>query len=185
MEASSPVAVVLQPQGLLHRFVRSKDISTIVERPERLRAVAVGVASAAARLETLEQHALAPEVKVENALGDGSDDLAEALGRLGISSSADAGKKESSASKRSCQPFSITNSPPGLASLVGVNHEALRYVHGEASEYVDKLRSWVADCEERLRAGNSEIPAGFSQGDLYCELLGSIEICWLYLVLPH
>ncbi|BGP21441.1 histone deacetylase [Rhodotorula toruloides] len=44
-------AVILQPACANHRYIRNIDIGTIVERPERLRAVKVGVAAAWARME--------------------------------------------------------------------------------------------------------------------------------------
>ncbi|GAA5838540.1 hypothetical protein JCM9279_003276 [Rhodotorula babjevae] len=49
--ASSRPFVLFQPACALHRYARTADIGTIVERPERLRAVKTGVAAAWARLE--------------------------------------------------------------------------------------------------------------------------------------
>ena len=53
MNSRSPptTAVYLQDACYQHRYIRSKDLSNIVERPERLRAVKVGPAAAIARLE--------------------------------------------------------------------------------------------------------------------------------------
>lgn len=52
--APSPrrTAVILQDACLKHRYTRNSDIGTIVERPERIRAVKTGVAAAWARLES-------------------------------------------------------------------------------------------------------------------------------------
>ncbi|GAA5918835.1 hypothetical protein JCM8208_002807, partial [Rhodotorula glutinis] len=49
--SSSRPFVLFQPACANHRYARTTDIGTIVERPERLRAVKVGVAAAWARLE--------------------------------------------------------------------------------------------------------------------------------------
>src|ERR1700736_2277422 len=48
------VKIYLQDDCLGHRFIRSRDDSSIVERPERLRAVKIGLAAAIARIEEAE-----------------------------------------------------------------------------------------------------------------------------------
>ncbi|KAF8312120.1 Arginase/deacetylase [Clavulina sp. PMI_390] len=154
---------IIQPKGLLHRFIRSKDTSTVVERPERLRAVAVGIAVAAARLEELlgpltPPHALSPHdtnLKIESA----EDVLTDALDRLAISS-----EPSASVSTR-VAPFNILDASPVTLDLL--TNPALEFVHGEATDYLSKVVSWAAESETRIKAGESEIPTGYSQGDLY------------------
>ena len=44
-------AILIQDACYQHRYIRSKDLSAIVERPERIRAVKVGLSAAIARIE--------------------------------------------------------------------------------------------------------------------------------------
>src|SRR5258706_12820797 len=44
-------AIYLQDECYKHKYIRSKDVSAIVERPERLRVLKMGIAAAIARLE--------------------------------------------------------------------------------------------------------------------------------------
>lgn len=159
---------ILQPKGLLHRFIRSKDTSTIVERPERLRAVAVGIAAAAARLEEygpLKPLALTtddpvPSMELLNGDRASADDLADALNHLAISpdSSLPTGGERATV-------FNILNASHVTVDLS--NDAAVRLVHGEAPAYLSKLQAWALESETKIRVGESEIPSGYSQGDLY------------------
>lgn len=54
---ADPVGIFIQPACLQHKYIRHANSSHIFERPERLRAVLLGVAAAAARLEQAEQRA--------------------------------------------------------------------------------------------------------------------------------
>lgn len=48
-----PPRIYLQDVCLRHRFIRGKDTSDVYERPERIRAINIGIAALHARLETL------------------------------------------------------------------------------------------------------------------------------------
>lgn len=157
----APLTVVLQPKGLLHRFIRSKDTSTVVERPERLRAVAVGVAAAAARLEDYQRRGLGADAKNETDILPTTDSLADALSRLDISPSL----SDQLVDKRATVFNIVTASSSTKLDIF--NREAVRFIHGEAHEYLAKLDAWALSSEEKIRAGESEIPTGYSQGDLY------------------
>lgn len=166
MSAQPAFTAVLQPKGLLHRFIRSKDISTIVERPERLRAVAVGIAAAAARLEESAPPVPSPSQPasalidvaqtVKSEPVDAADDLSQALDRLAIAT--DVGQSTA---------FNIISASPVTLQLL--DNEAVRFVHGEAHDYLARVVSWATESETKVRRGESEIPTGYSQGDLYCE----------------
>jgi histone deacetylase HOS3 len=152
-------AVILQPKGLLHRFIRHRDISTIVERPERLRAVCVGVAAIASRLQE------AGGVNNADALGnplDATPDLTDALRRLSITGTNDLAPARLDTT---LDIITATNSTNLLTDL------AVRFVHGEPEEYLNKLHVWASSSEDKIRAGESEIPPALSQGDLYCMFL--------------
>lgn len=159
------LAVVIQPQGLLHRFIRSKDVSTIVERPERLRAVAVGIAAAASRLEAYNQPVTkVSELKPEKENEDASDTLVDALNRLDLSSRANNVVSDANPSA-----FKLITSVAAPATLANLSDKAVEFIHGETREYLDMLKAWASTSEEKIRAGGSEIPTGYSQGDLYCQ----------------
>ncbi|KAJ8514988.1 hypothetical protein ONZ45_g7525 [Pleurotus djamor] len=136
----------LQAACYEHQFIRSKDTSLIVERPERLRAVTVGLASALSRLEESRS-----STKVED-----DSDLATAFERINLGPTHP-------------QVLRVVHSSATAALL---NHPAIKFVHGdiEADKYLEKLLSWARDSRTKIANGESEIPDGLSQGDLYCEL---------------
>ena len=150
--------VFIQNSCLQHRYIRSKDLSNIVERPERLRAVNIGLASAIARLENLfSEKASNPTASPSgNEMKAGLNDLAEELNRLSL-------KQESSRS-----PVSVVNSD---ASVDILNHPAVKFIHGdiERDVYLENLVTWARDSVDKIRKQGSEIPDSYSQGDLYCK----------------
>ncbi|GAA5844995.1 hypothetical protein JCM11251_003175 [Rhodosporidiobolus azoricus] len=73
-------AVLFQPACARHRYVRNSDIGTIVERPERLRAVKTGVAAAWSRLE--ERDGGAKWQPLDDEDGEGDDELGGLMERL-------------------------------------------------------------------------------------------------------
>ncbi|KAJ7133431.1 histone deacetylase domain-containing protein [Mycena epipterygia] len=146
-------AIFLQDACFQHRYIRSRDTSAIVERPERLRAVIIGLAAAISRLEGVATP-IAHE-GIGNPLDP--DDLASQLGRLNI---------ESSVADPSNRPVSIVQSS---ASADILSHPAVKYVHGDidGDVYLESLVAWTNECRAKLDKGESEIPAHLSQGDLY------------------
>lgn len=152
----SKPAIFLQDACFKHRYIRSRDMSAIVERPERLRAVTVGLAAAISRLEGLEG-----SVPPEPAKTLDPDDLASQLGRLNI---------ESDPLKRSNPPVSIVQIS---ASADILSHPAVKYVHGDidGDVYLENLVRWIKESKEKVDKEESEIPATLSQGDLYRKCL--------------
>ncbi|THH30542.1 hypothetical protein EUX98_g3648 [Antrodiella citrinella] len=159
-------AIFLQEACLRHQFIRSKDSSSIVERPERLRAVNIGISAALARLEL----SRAPKVKAES--GD-DDDLTAALEKLNLST-ADA---QTTASTQTPGPSSRPgNIVKSSATVDLLNNPAVKFVHGdiEGDVYLENLVKWARQSRDEIAKGESEIPSSLSQGDLYlCP--GSIE----------
>jgi histone deacetylase HOS3 len=139
-------AVFLQDICLQHHFIRSRDTSAIVEKPERLRAVNVGLAAAIAHLEELLAAA---------------KDLAAALGRMNLAA-------QGIDSLDLSAPVSIIKS---TASVDMFNHPAVKFIHGDVDGdvYLENLRVWARDSHDKILKGESEIPEGLSQGDLYRE----------------
>lgn len=127
--SSSRTAVLFQPACALHRYVRNHDIGTIVERPQRLRAVKTGVAAAWARLE--ERHVASggarwtPPVPVTASSGaDELDDLLKGLSLTGAAGSSDV-KGKGKAREVVGGPFDILSS----SAMMRIDNRALRLVH--------------------------------------------------------
>jgi hypothetical protein len=151
-------AIFLQDICLQHRFIRSRDTSAIVEKPERLRAVNTGLAAAMAHLEQslaatkVDYHALST--------GSTSDDLAAALDRMNLAAQGvDPLESQSS-------PVSVIKS---AASVDMLNHPAVKFIHGDVDGdlYLENLKDWARDSHDKIMKGGSEIPEGLPQGDLY------------------
>jgi hypothetical protein len=151
-------AIFLQDACFQHQYIRSRDTSAIVERPERLRAVTVGLAAAISRLEEV----ATPHPGIGDVKPLDPDDLASQLGRLNIKSGADAPLA------RPDPPVSIVQSS---ASVDILSHHAVKYVHGDidGDVYLENLVAWTKQCRDKVDSGESEIPAHLSQGDLYRE----------------
>ena len=99
--------------------------------------------------------AAAPKVEEDE------DELAAALGKLQLS-----------APSRSEQPNRVpTTIVHSSASVDILNHPAVKFVHGdiERDVYLETLKRWVMDSQDKINQGQSEIPEGYNQGDLYCE----------------
>ena len=129
----APKATVLfQDACYKHQYIRGKDLSAIVERPERIRAVKIGVAAALAHIRS------APD----------PNDLVAALDRLNLDKEEDV--------------LSVVRSS---ASLDLLHDPAVQFAHGDV--HIPRLKTLAAQSWDRIAAGESEIPEGLSQGDLY------------------
>lgn len=158
-------SVFLQKACLQHRYIRTRDNSHIVERPERLRAVNVGLAATVARLEEIAPPASAPTPGPGATGGkpaeEDADELTKALGKLQVSGS--------SSDLTTKAPVTFVHSD---ASVDLLNHPAVKFVHGdiERDVYLEKLKALAKDSQDKVNKGESEIPEGYSQGDLYRKL---------------
>lgn len=164
---SSRTAIYLQDACLRHQYIRSNDLSTIVERPERLRAVKIGLSAAIANLEQcLSQPESQPRVDPGppqlGASSSVTDDLATALQSMNI-----AQEDNASSSVR----VDIVDIFKSTASVDLLNNAAVKFVHGDVDSdvYLEKLIRLAKESEAKVAGGESEIPAELSQGDLYCE----------------
>jgi histone deacetylase HOS3 len=145
-----------------HRYIRSKDVTWIVERPERLRALKVGFAAAIARLEE-DKSRLYEKTEPDV---DASDELASALDKLSIAVNPAAGITDI------CE---IIRLPVNLQYLS--SDAAVRMVHAanatgdgyDNMEHLHRLAKWARESEDRIKRGECEIPEGFPQNDLYSE----------------
>ncbi|KAI0313788.1 Arginase/deacetylase [Amylostereum chailletii] len=154
--------VFLQDACLQHRFIRSRDTSTIVERPERLRAVKIGLAAAIARLEEVYPAAAhSAAVKTEETDAD-ADALADAIGRMNLVQS----DTTEEIPLEGAAPLRVIRSS---AKVDLIHDPAVKFIHGDVDGdvYLEKLCRLVRESGEKVADGQSEIPEGWSQGDLY------------------
>ena len=154
-------AVFIQNACLQHRYIRSKDTSNIFERPERLRAAAIGLSAAIARLEGISNSATTSEATATSESPKKEpdpDDLADVLNKLKIDSELLTYQS----------PVSIIESQ---ATVDILNHPAVKFIHGdlERDVYLENLTAWAKESYQKVSKGESEIPEGLSQGDLYRE----------------
>jgi histone deacetylase HOS3 len=160
------LAVFLQDACLKHQYIRSRDLSTIVERPERVRGVKAGLAVALSHLEKLHDplqlKPLSPPAEASNVDPSNPDDLAKALDKMTLDASAALSLEPSTI------PVRVIHS---TASVDILNNAAVKFIHGDTDGdvYLEKLREWVAGSVEKISKGESEIPVGLPQGDLYCK----------------
>ena len=122
---SAGLTVFLQDACLKHQYIRSRDVSTIVERPERVRAVNAGLAVALSRLEGLRSTSQPPSSLPVEASGvdpSNPDDLAKALDQMTLEAST-ALSLDSKAG-----PVRIVRS---IASVDILDNAAVKFVHGD------------------------------------------------------
>jgi histone deacetylase HOS3 len=125
----------------------------IFERPQRLRAVKIGVAAAIARLEELRKK----DVKASSMASSNPDDvLSIALQRLNIA-------EQPSGNEGAIEVVMST------ATVDILSHPAVKYVHGDVDGdvYLERLVTLVRESEGRVERNESEIPEDLSQTDLY------------------
>ncbi|CEL60429.1 histone deacetylase HOS3 [Rhizoctonia solani AG-1 IB] len=157
------LSIHVQPSCSEHRYIRDKDLSTIVERPERLRALAIGIAAGIAINE-----ANLPGLSTPGDTVASQDDLAATMEKLSLQSNEDIVLSTPVAKI-------VRYARPADASFL--NNPAVRMIHaleedkesGSGEEYLSQLSRWALESEDRIKAGDSEIPKGegLSQGDLY------------------
>ena len=187
------LGLFIQPACLQHRYIRHANSSHIFERPERLRAVLLGVAAAVARLEDaqadvrriLEENTTrslegGTEGNVVKTEGDlpfvPSNDLSSMMSSLSIKSSA--------STTFSASAYLDVVAPPLAPSFPGqllLHHPALQLAHSpptnvpiltsvsRSSLYLENLVKWASEAVEKIKQTGSEIPQGLglNQSDLY------------------
>jgi len=135
-----------------HKYIRSKDKSNIVERPERLRAVNVGISCAIARLESIQPDSSPNKEQVND-----SDvrHLVKSLETMKISP------------VNACT--GVVQIIKSQATVDILNNASVKFVHGDINgdAYLQKLKDWAANSWDAISLNSSEIPEGLPQGDLY------------------
>ncbi|KAG1732391.1 arginase deacetylase [Suillus paluster] len=154
-KAPPHVKIYLQDDCLKHRFIRSRDTSAIVERPERLRAVKIGLAAAIARIEEAEGALKNSESHADISV---EDQLAAALDKMDIATS-DGGLIRA-------RSISIARS---TATVDLLDNAAVKYVHGDidGDVYLRNLKAWARDSEDNITKKGSEMPEGMPPLDLF------------------
>lgn len=161
-EAPPPpkATVFLQDACYKHQYIRStKDLSQIVERPERIRAVKVGLAAALSRIES-------QSTSTSTSKSD-PDDLVAALDRLALD------KTDPPPISKDLDAVAVIRSS---ASLDLLHHPAVKFVHGDVDGdvHAPRLKTLADQSYDKIATGESEIPQGLSQGDLYRIFLPSV-----------
>ncbi|KAJ7594957.1 Arginase/deacetylase [Mycena floridula] len=143
----APTAILIQDVCYHHQYIRTKDNSHIFERPERLRAVKVGLAAAIARLDEASLSAKT------TAVTSTEDELADALGRIKLNKEDD----------------SVVSVIHSSASIDMLQNQAVKFIHGDIDRdvYLENLKQWASDSLDKIAKGESEIPQGLPQNDLY------------------
>lgn len=149
IESRCKTGIFLQDACYQHRFIRSPDLSAIVERPERLRALKIGLSAAIARLEDLISPSTTQSAKVDD------DELTSALNNLGLQD------KETN----------VVYLIKSTKTIDLLNNEAVKFIHGDINRdiYLENLIEWAKESLKKIEKGESEIPSNLSQGDLYCK----------------
>ncbi|WVQ63278.1 uncharacterized protein L199_001429 [Kwoniella botswanensis] len=180
---SSPIGLFIQPACLQHKYIRHPNSSHIFERPERLRAVLLGVAAAIARLEGIDSATQSTTAQ------SNTDDLSGLLSSLSIGSS--------SSSTSSVTSLLNIIPPPPQPSIPGSilqHHPAVQLAHSPVPEspfpylgqrassssssssgsipsspYLKDLVKWASESIEKIKETGCEIPPdlGLNAGDLY------------------
>ncbi|WRT70654.1 uncharacterized protein IL334_007652 [Kwoniella shivajii] len=179
--STSPLGLFIQPACLQHKYIRHSNSSHIFERPERLRAVLLGVAAAIARLEEGVQSI----PKAESS--SNADDLSGLLSSLSIESSNPSSSSSNLTSHLNIVPPPPTPSIPGSILL---HHPAVQLAHSPvpespfpylgsgntssggtfpSSSYLKDLLKWGSEAVEKIKETGCEIPKdlGLNAGDLY------------------
>ncbi|TYJ53237.1 hypothetical protein B9479_006160 [Cryptococcus floricola] len=173
---ATPLGLFIQPACLQHKYIRHPNASHIFERPERLRAVLLGVAAAVARLEQVSPQA-GQEVLTAN------DDLSKLLSSLSITQSPSQPTPHLHLVSAPPLPFKpgnillhhpavqVAHSPVGEAPFpyIGEGSAGGAGVGWPQSDYLKDLVKWCEGAVERIKETGCEIPEGLglNPGDLY------------------
>lgn len=153
----SSTTVFLQDACLQHKYIRTRDSSHIVERPERLRAVKTGLCAAIARLE--ETHPVSTSSS-EDAISSDTDSLIAAIENLKLE------QAQTDTLLPKGHPVQLVRSSAKVDIL---SDSAVKYIHGDVDgdTYLEKLTEWTRHSIDKISTGQSEIPSELPQGDLY------------------
>ena len=123
-----------------------------MERPERLRALNVGISAAIARIEAASSSTTA-DGPANGVNSSTDDDLTNALQNLDLTQ----GTK-----------VKVVDIIKSQASSNLLNNKAIKYVHGDidGDVYLENIIKWARESVEKIKQEGSEIPAGLPQGDL-------------------
>ena len=125
----------------------------------------IGLCAAIARLEeSLPRPVVATSAAAARAEDPDADSLVAAIENLRLE------QDSAELSLPTGHPVQVVRSSAKVDIL---NHPAVKYVHGDVDGdvYLEKLVEWVRHSAEKISSGQSEIPSGLLQGDLYSKVL--------------
>lgn len=149
--------VIVAPAVLAHRYVRGRNVSLIVERPERVRAVLLGAAAVLGRIAAGELSETTrrgksdpnpPSATHQQAASDDADDLIAQLAGMSMSKPGESssGAVDSVTQDSEWSPMQVLHSTKSVSLT---QHPAMRAVHAEDDDLLDAL---LPDIEKRRRA---------------------------------
>ncbi|CAO1633057.1 unnamed protein product [Sympodiomycopsis kandeliae] len=139
---SPTLDVIVAPAVLAHRYVRGNDTSLIVERPERVRAVLLGISAVLGRLGTEDEQINQPNTTANRKQAGGSDDLVSQLAGMSVGNKED----DNSRVRNLHSPVQVLHSTRSIS--FHPSHPALSAIHG----HEDELVTWdLPECETRRR----------------------------------
>ncbi|PWN18856.1 Arginase/deacetylase [Microstroma glucosiphilum] len=139
LKAAPLLDIIVAPAVLAHRYIRGRDVSLIVERPERVRAVLLGVSALLGRMAEDNENRASSSARTA-AAGNDADDLISQL--QGMSMAGQRGNASLAGSPQ-VQVLHSTKSVPLYPA-----HPALAVVHAHQEEMVDDI---LPECEEKRR----------------------------------
>lgn len=152
MDATGPThpstTVFLQDACLHHKYIRTRDSSHVFERPERLRAVKIGLCAAISRLEETQSVSTSTSKGV---ISSDPDSLIAAIENLNLEQTT----TDSPLPKG--HPVQVIRSSAKIDIL---GDSAVKYIHGDVDgdTYLEKLTEWTRHSVEKVSSGQSEIP---------------------------
>lgn len=140
-----PPRIYLQEACLKHRYIRGRDTTDVYERPERIRAINIGLGALYARLE--EANGFYPSQSENSRIpANASASSSAAPGPLTL--------------VRSAAKLDMRNDKAALAIHSGTEEDGKKWA------LVDDIEEWCAKSISEIQRNGSEIPEGFEQ-DLY------------------
>ncbi|PWN51705.1 Arginase/deacetylase [Violaceomyces palustris] len=144
--------VILAPGVLNHRYVRGVDKSLIVERPERIRAVLLGISGAIGKAAQIEgrrrdrKSTVSPHAASATTADDSADDLIQRLSSLSVTTAAES-ETNKDPSVGSARPPSKRYRVLRSTRSLGLDpaHPSVAFVHAHSEETVARIGTAYED----------------------------------------
>ncbi|GAA5856329.1 hypothetical protein JCM8547_000871 [Rhodosporidiobolus lusitaniae] len=148
--------VLFQPACAGHHYARGTDIGTIVERPERLRAIKTGVAAAWARLEKQDGERWKP-LGLEQEKDEDEDELGDLLSGLSLTGGTQKGAGKGKKKEVRGGAFDILES----SAVLAVDDPSIRFIHPSPNHAPDAAAdaAWLTSFSSAASSANPATPS--------------------------